>query len=287
MENAPPPARAATTPTITVTIVPLVPNVALPHPASAHTRTHIPAGYGVQEQCLPFTAASALGFLIPSPIRFGLCSPLEVPQGCHPLRSPLDRPAGDGHFADPRVLYVADHPDCRFRGNAYEFEGIPVEGSPIIREPGLSFFDRADQQDLFKLHLPYVWRTPEMVDTLFLPLLNRSDHGLEVQSGLVETDWYASPVNLVLRKPPAPVSVHFGAGDPVALAILLPRQVRRPALEVAPSHARLSRETRKSLAEWDKQHARDRSAYKTLARSRHGRIESESCPVARRDSPTS
>src|SRR6266436_1592083 len=114
------------TPTVTATIVPLVPNSILPQPASAHTRPSIAPGYGVQEQCLPFTAASALGFLIPSPIRFGLCPPLEVPQGCHALRSPLDRPTADGHFTDPRVLYVADNPDCRFRGNAYELEGIPV-----------------------------------------------------------------------------------------------------------------------------------------------------------------
>src|SRR5712691_2320131 len=159
-------------PTVTVSIVPLVPNLILPQPASAHTRAHVPAGYGVQEQCLPFTAASALGFVIPSPIPFGLCPLPEVPRGCHALRSPLDRPAADGQFADPRVLYVADRPDSRFRGNAYELEGIPVDGSPPLREPGLSFFDREDQGDFFKLHLPYVWRTPDSVDVLFLPLLN-------------------------------------------------------------------------------------------------------------------
>ena len=259
-------------PTATVSLVPLVPNLVLPQPASAHTRAHVPVGYGVQEQCLPFTAASALGFLIPSPIRFGLCPPSEVPPGCHAFRSPLDRPGADGRFTDPRVLYVADDPDCRFRGNAYELEGIPVEGAPPLREPGLSFFDREDQGDFFKLHLPYVWRTPEAVDVLFLPLLNRSAQGLEVQSGLVETDWYASPVNLVLRKPPAPASVHVAAGDFVAHAILVPRHLRRAALEVLPAHARLSREVRKAVAEWDQQHAEDRSAYKLLARSRHGRL---------------
>lgn len=260
------------TPTVTITLVPLVPNVILPQPASAHTRAQVPSGYGIQEQCLPFTAASALGFLIPSPIRFGVCSPSDVPQGCHAFRSPLDRPAADGRFADPRVVYVADNPDCRFRGNAYELEGIPVDGSATIPEPGISFFDRQDQQDLIKLHLPYVWRTPESVDILFLPLLNRSAQGLDVQSGLVETDWYVSPVNLVLRKPSGSSSAHFAAGDPVAHAILIPRHLRRPALEVAPRHTRLSRETRKSLAEWDKQHAEDHNAYKALARSRHGRI---------------
>src|SRR6187549_3999136 len=111
-----------TNPTASVTIVPLVPTRFLPQAASAHTRAAIPSGYGVQEQCLPFTAASALGFLIPSPIGFGLCAPPELPHGCRAFRSPLDRPAAGGHFADPRVFYVVDNPDSRFRGNAYEFE---------------------------------------------------------------------------------------------------------------------------------------------------------------------
>jgi hypothetical protein len=264
-----------TTLNATVTIVPLVPNAVLPHPASARTRATIPSGYGVQEQCLPFTAASALGFVIPSPIRWGLCVPEEAPEGCRTFRSPLDSPAANGQFADARIFYVIDHPDCRFHGNAYAFEGIPVIGSrtSTVQEPGISFFDRQDQGDLFKLHLPYIWRTPDSVDTLFLPLLNRSAQGLSVQSGLVETDWYTSPVNLILGKPPG--SVHVRPGDPVAHAILIPRHFRRPTLETAPGHARLSRDARKGLADWDKQHAEDRSAYKVLARSRHGRVESE------------
>ena len=74
----------------------------------------------------------------------------------------------------------------RFVGNAYTFADLPA-GSPVL-EPGISFFDREDQQDRFKLHLPYVWRTPQEIDTLFLPSLNRPSRGLEVQSGLVETD---------------------------------------------------------------------------------------------------
>jgi len=255
-----------------VTIVPLVPNLALPRPASARTRFPIPAGYGVQEQCVPFTAASALGFLIASPIRFGLCIPEEAPAGCRMFRSPVDRPDDHGRFSDPRVFYVFDNPDCRFHGNAYRFEGIPVDGSPAVIEPGLSFFDRPDQQHLFKVHLPYIWRTPEAVDTLFMPLLNRSAKGLEVQSGLVETDWYPSPVNLILAKPPG--QVHFLVGDPVAHAVLILRNFRGISLEVAPPHSRLTRETRKGLAEWDKQHAQDRSAYKMLARIRQDRVES-------------
>ena len=69
---------------VTLTIVPLVPGVPMPRAASARTRVSVPAGYGVQEQCLPFTAANALGVLIPSPIRFGLCLPEELPAGCRP-----------------------------------------------------------------------------------------------------------------------------------------------------------------------------------------------------------
>jgi hypothetical protein len=264
-----------TAPAVTVTIVPLVPNASLPRAASARTRTTVPPGYGAQEQCLPFTAASALGFLVPSPIRFGLCAPEELPPGCRSFRSPLERPAADGRFADARVFYVLDNPDCRFVGNAYELKGVPGAGpsASSVREPGLSFFDREDQQHLFKLHLPYIWRTPDSVDTLFLPPLNRPAHGLCVQCGLVETDWYTSPVNLVLGKTAG--SVHVQAGDPVAQAILIPRILRRPVLEIAAEHARITRDARKGLAEWDKQHAADRSAYKVLARSRHGRVEAE------------
>lgn len=218
---------------------------------------------------MPFTAASALGFLVPSPITFGWCDPTEVPAGGLGFRSPLTGTA-DGRLNDERVFYVVDDLNCRFRGNAYVWNSVS-DNSESIREPGLSFFDREDQQDLFKVHLPYIWRTPDGVDTLFGPLINRSAHGLEAQSGLVETDWYASPVNLVLRKPSTAVHVH--AGDLLAHAILIPRDLRRPTLKVEPDHSRLSREMRKGLAHWEQQHAADHDAYKQLARSKHGRIE--------------
>src|SRR5215813_2035066 len=226
-----------------VTIVPLVPNLALVQPASPRTRSPIPSGYGVQEQCLPFTAASGLGFIIASPIRFGLCLPEEAPEGCRMFRSPVSNSDETAAFTDPRVFYVFDNPECLFHGNAYQLEGIPAAGAPPILEPGISFFDRPDQQNLFKLHLPYVWRTPKEVDTLFLPLLNRSNNGATVQSGLVETDWYPSPVNLIIVRPPG--AVHFRVGDPVAQAVLIPRHLRQLALKVAPSHSVLHRETRK------------------------------------------
>jgi hypothetical protein len=254
-------------------IVPLVPNATLPLVATARTRTSIPAGYGVQEQCLPFTAASALGVLIPSPIRFGRCVPEQLPTGCRAFRSPLDRPSTNGSYADARVFYVFDNPDCRFVGNAYEFSGVSALGSPAssVQEPGISFFDREDQRNLIKLHLPYIWRTPESVDTLFLPLLNRANHNLEVKCGLIETDWYASPVNLVLGTPPGPF--HVGIGDPVAQAILAPRSFRRPELEIPAEGTQIQISYRKKLAEWDRQHTENRSIYKVLARSAHGRVE--------------
>src|SRR5262249_45702063 len=162
-----------------------------------------------------------------------------------------------------RVFYVVDNPECAFHGNAFAITGTAGRDSHTIHEPGISFFDRDDQQDLFKLHLPYIWRTPESVDTLFGPLINRSSHGLEAASGLVETDWYASPVNLVLRKPPT--SIHVQAGDLVAHAILIPRQFRRPSCEVVADHSRLNRDARKGFTLWEALHAEDHNAYKRLA----------------------
>ena len=262
-----------TAPAATLKIIALVPNLALPRAASARTRASVPSGYGVQEQCLPFTAASALGVVIPSPIRFGFCVIEELPAGCRAFRSPANRPRADGSYAEPRVFYVFDNPDCRFAGNAYEFRGVASAGSSSrgVQEPGLSFFDRDDQSSLIKLHLPYIWRTPESVDTLFLPLVNRIGPGFEVKCGLVETDWYASPVNLVIGMPSDPV--HVQIGDPVAQAVFVPRPLRQPSLEFVDEHDQLSLKARDGLADWDQRHAEDRSLYKVLARSAAGRVE--------------
>jgi hypothetical protein len=261
-------------------VFPLVPGVSLPTPARATTRPDVPAGYGVQEHCLPFTAANALGFLIRSPITFGLCLPNEVPPGAHPFRSPLDRPGIPPEYADERVFYVKDDPNCRYIKNAFTLDALEVydfrgkrQINPVV--PGISFFDREDQLDHFKLHLPYIWRTPPEVDTLFLPAINRRTQLLTLVCGLVETDWYANPVNLVFRKPPVGVSVHIVTGDPVGQAIFLPRSHRRPTLKVLASHARLARDLRASLVEWYQQRGHDRSAYKRLARSQHGRIQAD------------
>lgn len=257
-----------------VEVFPLVPNAVLPEPAPARIRRDVPPGYGVQEQCLPFTAATSLGFLIPSPIAFGLCPSSDVPQDGHAFRSPLDRPRSDGAFADERVFYVKDAPSRRFVKNAFTLDTIEIQVpgrksyiKPV--QPGLSFFDRDDQNDLFKIHLPYIWRTPPDVDTLFVPAINRTKLALIVLSGLVETDWYANPVNLVLRKPPPGHSVHVVVGDPIAQVIFLSRSYPHPTLMVLISHSRKGRHLRAEMLRWYGQHTKDRSAYKKLARSHH------------------
>src|SRR5215510_11361008 len=111
-----------------VQIFPLVLNVMLPVPAPATARSQIPSGYGVQEQCLPFTAATAVGFLIPSPITFGLCLLPDVPPDGHAFRSPIDRPRSDGTFEDKRVFYVKDNLRCSFVKNAFTLDAVAPVG---------------------------------------------------------------------------------------------------------------------------------------------------------------
>jgi hypothetical protein len=255
----------------TVQLLPLTSGAELPRASPAGTRPAVPPGYGVQEQCLPFTAANALGFLVGAPFRFGLCPPAEVPAGGHPFRSPV--PSAD---ADARVFYVVDDPGCRFAGNAFHLDGAAFPGGTHNRhtpvQPGLSFFDRPDQGDLVKVHLPYILRTTEEVDALFLPPLNRGGGGFAALSGLVESDWYANPVNLVLRCPPAGQAAHVARGEPLAQLLFLPRAFRRPELEVLPWHSRAARNLSLGWLDWHRRHAEDRSAYKKLARSREGRL---------------
>jgi hypothetical protein len=178
------------------------------------------------------------------------------------------------------VFYVRDNPRSCYVNNAYTldaFEVVTPQGKRAFApvEPGISFFDRMDQLDLFKLHLPYIWRTPPDMDTLFLPAINRPMPPLAVLSGLVETDWYASPVNLVIRKPPGNQAIHVAVGEPVAQAIFVKRSDRRPTLKVILSHARGARDLRSAIAEWYEHRAQERSAYKILARSHHGRTQME------------
>lgn len=256
---------------------PLTEGAQLPVAASPNTRRNVPSGYGVQEQCLPFTAASALGCLICSPISFGVCPLTEVPSDGRSFRSPIERAGSDGRFADLRVFYVKDDPDRSFSGNAhYLLEQLsPSSRSKKpqrLREPGISFFDREDQLDLFKLHLPYVWRTPPEVDSLIVPAINRDGCGMTVLTGLVETDWYANPVNLVIRKPAGELSAHVAVGDPIAQAIFIDRSHRRATIKAVPWHSRATREFRLRLHKWYEDRDQDRSAYKKLTRTLHGRV---------------
>jgi len=266
-----------------VNILSLVPGVSLPTAAPAVARSEIPPGYGVQEQCLPFTAATALGFLIKSPITFGFCLLSDVPAGGRTFSSPFDaqrQQHSDYAPENERFFYVKDDPSCRFSQNAFTVDPIEVAGAgakqlltPVL--PGISFFDREDQRDLFKIHLPYIWRTPPDVDTLFLPGINRPSQGLQVLIGLVETDWYAHPVNMVCRTPPVGESIHIVAGETIAQAIFISRAHRRPSLKILASYARLTRDLRSELVEWYKVHGQDRSAYKKIARSQHGQVTKE------------
>lgn len=161
-------------------------------------------------------------------------------------------------------------PRRAFARNAYALDEVPlrtrrgkVAFAPVV--PGLSFFDRADQRDVVKLHLPYLWRTEPGVDTLFLAPLNR-DAPFGVVAGLVETQWYAGCIGLVLRVPRAPAPVHVAAGDAVAHAVLVSRTLRRPAVRAVAPHERAARDERGALGEWYRDLAADRSAYKQLAR---------------------
>lgn len=257
-----------------LTLLPLVPDVPLPFRAPAALRAQVPRGYGVQEQCLPFTAACALGLLVPAPFDFGLCRPDEVPaQGRAFSPPPVACPPGD-----ERVFYVIDHPGSRFLGNGFDAEPLPFTDTDGVRkelrpvQPGLSFMDRPDQAQHFKLHLPWVLKTPPGVDTLFVAPVNRPAP-LHLLTGLVETDWYAHPVNLVVNRPPAAAALHIRRGDVIAQLVFVGREARRVELEHATPAETVA--MKDALREWFQAHAVDRSTYRRLARSRQGRVDAD------------
>ncbi len=260
---------------------PLVPDALLPVTATARTRADVPAGYGVQEQCLPFTAAAAAGLLIRAPFSFGWCRPDAVPAGARAFPPPRR----DARLDAQAVFYVVDRPESSFAGNAFRLAPIAYRDPQgdthtyTAVQPGLSFFDRDDQADMFKLHLPFVVRTPAEVDSLFVPPVNRTAP-LELVVGLVESDWYATPVSLVARVPRSG-ALHVGAGDVVAQMLFLARASRR-AEPVVPGTTSVERQRLDGdLLRWYAGHGADRGAYKTLARSRHGRLDASACPHAR------
>jgi hypothetical protein len=251
----------------------LVPDPVLPESAPASTRAHVPRGYGVQEQCLPFTAAASAGLLIKSPISFGFCPHSAVPFGARAFAPPYR-----SHAHSPlNVFYVQDRPSSGFAGNAFRASPIAYVDPAGQRHehnavhPGLSFFDRADQAGLFKLHLPYVLRTPDSVDSLFMSPINRPGP-LQIVVGLVETDWYAHPVNLVAHLP-TDSSLHVAAGDVVAQVVFMHRAARSAEVTVVGPGTAASQTLQRDLLRWYVGHTQDRSVYKKLARSRHGRLD--------------
>jgi hypothetical protein len=182
------------------------------------------------------------------------------------------QPAGDD-----RVFYVVDDAGCRFHGNAFDADPVPfvdaagqrAEGRP--QQPGISFMDRADQATFFKLHLPWMLRTPAAVDSLFGPPLNRPAP-LDVLPGLVETDWYAHPVNLVVRRP-AQGALHVQRGQLIAQVHFVAREHRRADIAVLERDSPEATDLRAELGTWFAAHRADRSAYRRLARSQAGRLQ--------------
>ena len=258
-----------------LSLLPLVPHVPLPARAPASTRAEVPRGYGVQEQCLPFTAACALGLLVPAPFDFGLCALADAPADARAFSPPdVARPAGDD-----RVFYVIDHAPSRFAGNAFDADPLPFvdESGQLLemrpRQPGISFMDRPDQAEFFKLHLPWVLRTPEGVDSHFGTPINRAAP-LDLLTALVETDWYAHPVNLVVRRP-AQGALHVRRGDVIAQVFFVDRDARRSHLQVLDHGAPQAQAMREELRQWFLAHHADRSTYRKQARSRQGRVEPE------------
>lgn len=70
--------------------------------------------------------------------------------------------------------------------------------------------------------------------------------------------------------------MHVAVGDTVARAVFITRELRRPALTSIAPHSRAARAFLAALGEWYERKSQDRSAYKRLARSQHGRAEQAS-----------
>lgn len=255
------PAWAAQSPR--VSIVGLVRRFHAPRPPGARTRDTVPAGYGTREQCLPFTAAAALGLAIPAPFSWGMCEVAALPSGARAFRSPIR-----GELDDRRLCYVVDDVEFAFRGNQFRLAAEVVGRIGSAPVPGLSFFDRPDQQRLLKVHLPYSWRTPDDLAVLFLEPINRPrPDGLRIVAGLVETAWYANPVNLIVEVPPPPAAVHVKAGDQLAQAVLVPSRASTPSVKVL-DEGRFARAQLDAIRAWRAAHARHRNSYKRLSRAR-------------------
>ncbi|MEO1045027.1 MAG: DUF6065 family protein [Pseudomonadota bacterium] len=253
-----------------IEVIGLVPRFHRPTPASPRTRDSVPSGYGTREQCRPFVAAAALGVTIPSPFRWGYCTADAVPAGCRKFRSPIEGGCPD------RLFYVEDDAKYGFHRNQFTISDIVRSGAGDVVIPGLSFFNREDQQHFVKLHLPYIFRTDEDVGLFFDAPVNRdNENGLTPLSGLVETAWYSDAVNLVLQLPPMPGAVHIAAGDPIAQAYPMPMAIVRTSLDFPEHHRRVVRDTFSDMAAWRAKIKADRSAYKKIAKAQSGKAGAE------------
>jgi hypothetical protein len=252
-----------------VAVIGLTDRFRQPSQARPRVRTHRPPGYGVREQCLPFTAAASLGITVPSPFAWGCCLPSDVPPGGRAFRSPIG-PIEDG---DDRVFYVIDDADFRFERNRFELRRDVVDHLGETPTPGLSFFDRADQQSMVKIHLPYGWKSPDDAVLLFVPPLNRPRaDGFTILSGLVETSWYHNPVNLVGVIPSPPAPVHLAAGEPLAHVVLISSEMRKIAVDIVEPQASDTQECLDAIEAWHHAHRSDRSAYKRRSQSDQGQV---------------
>jgi hypothetical protein len=209
--------------------------------------------------------ATGLDLVILSPISFGFCMPSCVPLGARAFQSPIEARLSPAE-QDLRLYWVRDDPLRGFGGNAFVLRGDFGSDYSGLLVPGISFFDRNDQIEFCKLHLPYVLRTAPGCVLLFMPLLNRAGGSFEVLSGLVETEWYAQPVNLVLRRP-ASGAAAVAAGQPIAQAVVTRREDRPTQLRQLHPSSEEARLLSEEFAQWYVDHAKHRSAYKTKARS--------------------
>jgi len=247
---------------LSVTIIPLAGVIQRPVPASRKTRESVPSGYGRREQCRPFVEANGLGLSIPSPFTWGYCLERDVPAAARAFRSPISG------GCPTRVFYVLDDPVNQFCANQYALPGDVTNRTGPMAVPGLSFFERSDQQQQVKVHLPYLLRTDGGMALLFVPPINRPrTDGLQLLSGLVETAWYADAVNMVFTLPPIDQPVHVQTGEPLAQAIPVPTAATRTKADYPESHRKQVRVTLDAMAQWRAQKSEDRSAYKRLAKS--------------------
>lgn len=247
---------------LSVTVIPLARTIHCPAPASKKTRPSVPSGYGRREQCRPFVEANGLGLTITSPFSWGYCLPSDVPSGARSFRSPVEG------GCPARVFYVQDDPANGFARNQYSVPDDVIGRTGPLAIPGLSFFERPDQQKQVKLHLPYVLCTEGGIGLLFTPPINRPrSDGLQLLSGLVETAWYADAVNMVFVLPDIDQPVHVQSQEPLAQAIPTPMAATRTSVSCAEAHRKKTRVTLDAMADWRAQKNADRAAYKRIAKT--------------------